>query len=265
MTFAFGVMTFRRCTHVYRLLAPGNISTKSQNKIQKRRNTKHEIHLHSDTLHNCMQLFDTPGKDDLHKVNCFFGFGKGFDLSLCYGTTHKLPFAVKIQIPISYDWEGEHARQGSGSIIHLLDSVKVMHMIIIRIIQTNICPCFYPCLEYDSLVFFLFYGSPTTHRFLCRLFPPSAFLTTPSKSIRRLFLFPGRFSLPGLFPHYRLPFPCWSATVSLPPSWSKLPEPSANHKTQNSPMREIGLRTGVHTHVLVHCHNWNILSYGLKM
>ena len=55
--------------------------------------------------------------------------------------THKLPFAVKIQIPISYDWEGEHARQGSGSIIHLLDSVKVMHMIIIRIIQTNICPC----------------------------------------------------------------------------------------------------------------------------
>ena len=101
MTFAFGVMTFRRCTHVYRLLAPGNISTKSQNKIQKRRNTKHEIHLHSDTLHNCMQLFDTPGKGNLHKVHCFFGFGKGFDLSLCYGTTHKLPFAVKIQIPIT--------------------------------------------------------------------------------------------------------------------------------------------------------------------
>ena len=35
-----------------------------------------------------MQLFDTPGKDDLHKVHCFFGFGKGFDLSLCYGTTN---------------------------------------------------------------------------------------------------------------------------------------------------------------------------------
>ena len=101
MTFAFGVMTFRHCTHVYRLLAPGNISTKSQNKIQKRRNTKHEIHLHSDTPHNCMQLFDTPGKGNLHKVHCFFGFGKGFDLSLCYGTTHKLPFAVKIQIPIT--------------------------------------------------------------------------------------------------------------------------------------------------------------------
>ena len=154
-----------------------------------------------------MQLFDTPGKDDLHKVNCFFGFGKGFDLSLCYGTTHKLPFAVKIQIPISYDWEGEHARQGSGSIIHLLDSVKVMHMIIIRIIQTNICPCFYPCLEYDSLVFFLFYASPTTHRFLCLLFTPSAFLTPPLKSIRRIFsvstqVFPARSvsTLPTPFP-----------------------------------------------------------------
>ena len=222
-----------------------------------------------------MQLFDTPGKDDLHKVNCFFGFGKGFDLSLCYGTTniHHLLYAqasLCSKNPNTNNVTIEKASMQGKEAAQLFISWTRSRWCTWSSSESSkqISAHVYPCLENDSLVFFLFYGCPTTHRFLCRLFPPSAFLTTPFKSIRRLFSlfrFPRRFSLPGLFPHYRLPFPCWSATVSLPPSWSKLPEPSANHKTQNSPMREIGLRTGVHTHVLVHCHNWNILSYGLKM
>ena len=94
VTFAFDVMTFRRCTHVYRLLAPGNISTKSPNKKQKDE-IQNMKYIYTQTPHNCMQLFDTPGKDDLHKVHCFFGFGNGFDLSLCYGTAniHHLLYA----------------------------------------------------------------------------------------------------------------------------------------------------------------------------
>ena len=179
--------------------------------------------------------------------------------------THKLPFAVKIQIPITLRLRRRACKarkrlnysslgfgQGDAHDHHQNHPNKYLPMFIPAWKMTLLCfSCsMVPPQHTDSSVSFS-HLQPFSHPHW--------------KVSDAFFLFPRRFSLPGLFPHYRLPFPCWSATVSLPPSWSKLPEPSANHKTQNSPMREIGLRTGVHTHVLVHCHNWNILSYGLKM
>ena len=182
--------------------------------------------------------------------------------------THKLPFAVKIQIPITLrlrrrackarerlNYSSLGLGQGDAHDHHQNHPNKYLPMFLS--LPGIWLSCVFPVLWFP-------------HNTQIPLSPFSTFSLSHNpiqkyQMLFSLFQFPRRFSLPGLFPHYRLPFPCWSATVSLPPSWSKLPEPSANHKTQNSPMREIGLRTGVHTHVLVHCHNWNILSSGLKM
>ena len=202
MTFAFGVMTFRRCTHVYRLLAPGNISTKSQNKIQNMK------YIYTQTHRTTACSYLTPqAKMNFTKFTAFLDLEKvliwvcvmELQTFITY-CTHKLPFAVKIKIPITLRLRRPASMQGKGAAQLFISCTRSRWCTWSSSESSKqISAHVYPCLENNSLVFFLFYASPTTHRFLCRLFPPSAFLTTPSKSIRRLFLFPGRFSCPVCF------------------------------------------------------------------